>query len=118
MQTKTKLTVTIDSEVLPRAKEYARTHGASLSSVIEQLLRDAVEAAAPPKGTSSAAGKTLEEIEAYLPFETEQERADRWRDKSLTFPARWAGQFKPKRQLTDEDLDNLRDEYHREKYGL
>ena len=38
MQTKTKLTVTIDSEVLPRAKEYARTRGVSLSSLVEQSL--------------------------------------------------------------------------------
>ncbi len=118
MQTKTKLTVTIDSEVLPRAKEYAHKRGVSLSSVIEQFLRDALEADAPAEGRSWPAGKTLAEIEAYLPFETEQERADRWRDKSLTFPERWTGQFKPKRQLTDEELDNLRDEYHREKYRL
>ena len=36
---KTKLTVTIDGEVLPKAKRYARTHGVSLSSLIEQSLR-------------------------------------------------------------------------------
>jgi hypothetical protein len=36
---KTKLTVTINNEVLPRAKNYARRRGVSLSSVIEESLR-------------------------------------------------------------------------------
>ncbi len=37
---KTKLTVTIDAELIPRAKQYARTRGLSLSQVIENALRD------------------------------------------------------------------------------
>ena len=37
---KTKLAVTIDRELLPKAKESARSRGVSLSSVIEQALRD------------------------------------------------------------------------------
>lgn len=37
---KTKLTVTIDEELLPRAKEYARQSGTSLSEVIEKALRE------------------------------------------------------------------------------
>ena len=37
---KTKLTVTIDEEVLPRAKEYARRQGVSLSRLIEHALRE------------------------------------------------------------------------------
>jgi post-segregation antitoxin (ccd killing protein) len=37
---KTKLTVTIDAELLPRAKRYARARGVSLSSLIEEALRD------------------------------------------------------------------------------
>ena len=37
---KTKLTVTIDEEVVPRAKEYARRQGVSLSHLIEDALRD------------------------------------------------------------------------------
>ena len=35
---KRKLTVTIDAEVLPLAKSYARSRGVSLSSVIERSL--------------------------------------------------------------------------------
>lgn len=36
---KTKLTLTIDSELLPRAKRYARARGVSLSSLVEDALR-------------------------------------------------------------------------------
>lgn len=37
---KTKLTVTIDTELLPRAKQYARARGVSLSQLIETALRE------------------------------------------------------------------------------
>lgn len=37
---KTKLTVTIDADLVPRAKQYARTRGLSLSQVIENVLRE------------------------------------------------------------------------------
>ncbi len=37
---KTKLTVTIDEELLPKAKQYARAQGLSLSQLIETALRD------------------------------------------------------------------------------
>lgn len=36
---KTKLTVTIDRDLLPKAKRYARARGLSLSEVIEANLR-------------------------------------------------------------------------------
>jgi post-segregation antitoxin (ccd killing protein) len=36
---KTKLTITVDRELLPRAKRYARMRGVSLSSLIEEALR-------------------------------------------------------------------------------
>ncbi len=36
---KTKLTVTIDRDLLPKAKRYARSRGVSLSEVIETSLR-------------------------------------------------------------------------------
>ncbi|WP_447970501.1 DUF6364 family protein [Nitrospira sp. M1] len=35
----TKLTVTIDEEVLPKAKQYARSQGISLSQLIETTLK-------------------------------------------------------------------------------
>lgn len=37
---KAKLTVTIDETVLPKAKQYARAQGLSLSQLIETALRD------------------------------------------------------------------------------
>jgi hypothetical protein len=37
---KTKLTITIDEELLPRAKRYARSRGTSLSALIEGALRE------------------------------------------------------------------------------
>jgi post-segregation antitoxin (ccd killing protein) len=36
---KTKLTLTIDAQLIPRAKRYARARGVSLSSVVEEALR-------------------------------------------------------------------------------
>ncbi len=37
---KRKLTITIDADLLPAAKRYARSRGVSLSSLIEQSLRE------------------------------------------------------------------------------
>ena len=37
---KTKLTIRVDAELLPKAKRYARSRGVSLSSFVEQALRE------------------------------------------------------------------------------
>ena len=37
---KKKLTITVDAELIPRAKRYARSRRVSLSSLIEKSLRD------------------------------------------------------------------------------
>jgi hypothetical protein len=37
---KTKLTITVEQDLVPRAKRYARRQGLSLSAVIENALRD------------------------------------------------------------------------------
>ena len=37
---KTKLTVTVDEEILPRAKEVAAARGTSLSQLVENMLRE------------------------------------------------------------------------------
>jgi hypothetical protein len=44
---KKKLTITVDADLLPRAKRYARARGVSLSSVIEESLRDLAEGVGP-----------------------------------------------------------------------
>lgn len=40
---KQKLTITVDAALLPLAKRYARSQGVSLSSLIEQSLREMAE---------------------------------------------------------------------------
>lgn len=40
---KTKLTLTVDEELVPRAKRYARERGVSLSSLVEGALRELTE---------------------------------------------------------------------------
>ena len=40
---KTKLTITVDRELLPKAKRYARARGLSLSSLVEEALRHLAE---------------------------------------------------------------------------
>ena len=44
---KTKLTITVDSEVVPAAKRYARGRGVSLSSLIETSLKEMVQDEGP-----------------------------------------------------------------------
>jgi post-segregation antitoxin (ccd killing protein) len=44
---KAKLTVTVDRDLLPRAKRYARDRGVSLSSLIEDALRKLAEGEGP-----------------------------------------------------------------------
>lgn len=48
---KAKLTVTIDEELLPRAKAYARQTGRSLSEIIENALRQLSTDAQPDFAT-------------------------------------------------------------------
>jgi post-segregation antitoxin (ccd killing protein) len=60
---KTKLTVTIDEEVLPAAKRYARSHGVSLSRLIETALKEMSSAGGASfserwRGKFRASGKT------------------------------------------------------------
>ena len=44
---KTKLTITVDTDILPRAKRYARSQGVSLSSLINVSLREIASDEAP-----------------------------------------------------------------------
>ena len=44
---KHKLTITVDAELIPVAKRHARTRGMSLSSMIEQSLRQEIGESAP-----------------------------------------------------------------------
>ncbi len=44
---KQKLTITVEAGLLPAAKRYARSRGVSLSSLVEQSLRDMAGESAP-----------------------------------------------------------------------
>ena len=44
---KQKLTITVDADLIPIAKRYARSRGVSLSSLIEQSLREVAGDHAP-----------------------------------------------------------------------
>lgn len=48
---KAKLTVTIDEELIPKAKQYARSRGISLSQLIERSLKGVTEI--PEEGSFS-----------------------------------------------------------------
>ena len=66
---KTKLTLTIDAELLPRAKRYARARGVSLSSLVEDALRGMTSKEAPSfvdrwRGRFEAASKGDERFRA------------------------------------------------------
>ena len=59
---KQKLTITVDAELLPLAKRYARSRGVSVSSLIEQSLREVAGADGPSfaarwRGKFRAAGR-------------------------------------------------------------
>ena len=59
---KQKLTITVDAEVLPVAKRYARSRGVSLSSLVEQSLREMTSEETPSfssrwRGKFRAAGR-------------------------------------------------------------
>ena len=59
---KRKLTITVDAEVLPMAKRYARSQGVSLSSLVEQSLREVAGETAPSfsarwRGRLTASGR-------------------------------------------------------------
>ncbi len=40
---KTKISLTIDKDLLPKSKEYAKKSGISLSQLVEALLRNVIE---------------------------------------------------------------------------
>ena len=60
--------------------------------------------------------RTLEAVLAHIDDETPEEADARRDDETLPFGARWVGQFKSLRHLTDEELDDLRYEYLKKKY--
>lgn len=71
MATRTKLTITVDREIIPRAKRYARARGVSLSSLIEEALRTMTEPERPSfartwRGRFEAAERDEERYRALM----------------------------------------------------
>ena len=54
---KQKLTITVDAELVPIAKRFAKSRGVSLSSLIEQSLREATTRDVGPTFTSRWRGR-------------------------------------------------------------
>ena len=66
---KTKLTVTIDEELVPKAKQHARSNGISLSQLIESALRVLTSEGGPSfserwRGRFEASGRKDERYDA------------------------------------------------------
>lgn len=75
MPGKSKLTVTIDRELIPRAKRYARQRGVSLSSLIEDALRELSSEGRAPFSERWTG--------AFVPAERDDERYRRLANKYL-----------------------------------
>ena len=50
MSKSTKLTLSMPSEILRQAKQYARVHKTSISAIVARLFESLYEARKPPKG--------------------------------------------------------------------
>ncbi len=72
---KTKVTITIDRELIPQAKQFARGQGVSLSSLIETALRE-MSARRGPSFSSRWRG-------AFRPADRDEERYRRLARKYL-----------------------------------
>ncbi len=86
---KTKLTLNVDDKIVARAKRAGAKRKVSLSTVVENYL-DKFSKNNSPKTKSNAEPSLLERIKKY------------------THPV----------QITDEEIEKLREEYIKEKYGL
>ena len=106
--TKKRLTVNVDAELIPAAKRHARERGVSLSSLVEQSLRELSGgdgATADTAGNDgggehgyNAQNRRLDRLEPLKP----NQGADTWAD-------RWAGTLRGK--LTPPTGDDPRYEY-------
>ena len=104
---KKRLTVNVDAELIPPAKRYARARGVSLSSLVEQSLRDLAggdRARADTAGDDggerayNAQKRRLDQLEPLQP----NQGAETWAE-------RWAGTLRGK--LTPPTGDDPRYEY-------
>ena len=86
---KKKLTITVDADVLPLAKRYAKSKGVSLSSLVEQALRDLTREEEP-----TFSEKWRGKFRAARGGDPEQTPSDTTEEREPTFSEKWRGKFK------------------------
>lgn len=87
---KTKLTLSVEEDIVKQAKVYAKENGTTVSEIFEKLLHE------------STKKKIRKEDIIISPFVA-----------SMVGAAKFEGS----ESITDEELDNLRYEFLKEKYG-
>lgn len=98
---KKRLTVNVDAELIPSAKRYARERGVTLSSLVEESLRELASGDAAPVDDASRAADDIPEFK-LPPGDPPREGATSWVE-------RWAGVLEGK--LTPPTGDDPRYEY-------
>jgi len=73
---KTKVTITLDEELVPDAKRFARSHGVSLSRLVEETLRTRLSTAEGPTFSERWRGN-------FRPAEREDSRYKQLAEKYL-----------------------------------
>ena len=48
---KTKINLTIDEDLVPKSKDYAKKHGVSVSQLVEEMLREKINKVTPSFST-------------------------------------------------------------------
>lgn len=107
---KKKLTITIDADILPLAHRYAKSKGVSLSSLVEQVLRDMTREEEP-----TFPEKWRGRIRAAANDAPEQAPSDTAEEREPTFSEKWRGKFK---YMTDGEIESARYEFLARKYHL
>ena len=102
---KKRLTVNVDAELIASAKRHARDHGVTLSSLVEESLRDLASADGAPVGESgNGNARAVPDPQRRTPLEPMEpnEEGDTWVE-------RWAGTLQGK--LAPPTGDDPRYEY-------
>lgn len=95
---KSKLTITVDADLIPAAKRFARSQGVTLSSLVEKALREATEKP-EPSFSERWRGK-------FEPAGPEPPFSERWRKKLADAP-----RIDPPKPGEDPRFDHLARKY-------
>lgn len=98
MGNKKRLTVNVDAELITAAKRHAREQGVSLSSLVEESLRE-----------MAGNGKSAEHRSAKS--SVGEQPTDDAVDAGTAFIERWAGKFRPAERHGDPRYEHLAKKY-------